>query len=240
MTLSATEQEYREQICAVGKLLYDKGLIAGTEGNLSCRLPGEGILITPAAKCKGMLKPEDIVLLSPDGEPTRSDQQPSSEFRIHLCGYDHRPEFRAAVHAHPAHVTAFAFAGKRLEGDGGVDLDRAFGQIPLVEWAVPGTQELADQFEYYVHMNHTYLLESHGIIAFGADLMEAFFRVEMAERIAKTAYLTRMLIDVSWLEGDPDDYLDDDLFEMPGPPPQLRTGPQELKPPVKSSKKRKK
>lgn len=250
--MSTVDREFRDQICAVGKLLYDKGLIAGTQGNISCRLPDGGMLITPSGKCKGMLKPEDIVGISQDGELHTPTQKPSSEFLIHALGYDRRREFHAAIHAHPLYATAFTMSTADLGDNVMYEFDTCFGAIPMVPRAKPGTVDLAEELENFISMYHTFLLESHGIISFGGDLMEAFLRVEMAERIAQTVYLSRTLEAATEItEGCLDDLmLDEDegfdfnerivdalsaLAQKPVMGPRMVS-----KPPVKPKKSRKK
>jgi L-fuculose-phosphate aldolase len=206
----------REQLCHVGKLLYEKGFITGTQGNLSCRASDGQILITPKGGCKGMLQPDDIVLIGSSGMPVDPKQSPSSEYRMHLHGYQRRNDFHAAVHAHPSYATAFALGGVTLDVSELSEGRANFGEIPFISYAEPGTQDLADRLGNLVLTYHTFLLENHGIMSFGSNLMEAFFRVEMAEQIAKTIYLSRVLTDVSLLyeegafAGDDEDFGEDE------------------------------
>lgn len=188
-----TETLIRQQICEVGKLLYDKGMIAGSEGNISCRLPDGDILITPSGRCKGVLEPEQLVRISITGEVLSGAENPSSEYRLHVFGYQKRNDVAAAVHAHAPYSTAFALAGISL---GQVDLPEfvpVFGEIPLTNYAEPGTQEAAESIGPWIEKCHTFLLAKHGIIAFGKDLWEAYYRVEMAEHCARILWLSRML-----------------------------------------------
>ncbi len=205
----------REQLCRVGKLLYDKGLIVGTQGNLSARASDGQFLITPRGKCKGMLQPEDIVLTDGNGRSVSCEQAPSSEYLVHLHGYKNRSDFQAAVHAHPPYATAFALGGIVLDVTELSEGRAVFGEIPFVTYAEPGTQDLADRLGNLVLDHHTFLLENHGIVSFGSNLMEAFYRVEMAEQMAKTICLSRVLTDVTltYDEGafaDDDEIFDDD------------------------------
>jgi L-fuculose-phosphate aldolase len=207
--MSIKDGVLREQLCQVGKLLYDKRLIVGTQGNLSCRASDGQILITPAGSCKGMLRPDDIVLINSSGMPVDSEQTPSSEYLLHLHGYKHRDDFHAAVHAHPPYATAFALGGVVLDISELPEGRASFGEIPFVPYAEPGTQDLADSLGNLVLGYHTFLLENHGIVSFGSDLMEAFFRVEMAEQMAKTIYHSRVLTEASLLY-EPGAFADDD------------------------------
>ncbi len=210
--MSIKDGVLREQLCQVGKLLYEKGLIAGTQGNLSCRASDGQILITPKGGCKGMLQPDDIVLISSSGIPVDPEQTPSSEYRMHLHGYKGREDFQAAVHAHPSYATAFALGGVMLDISELPEGRANFGEIPFITYAEPGTQDLADRLGNLVLGYHTFLLENHGVMSFGSNLMEAFFRVEMAEQMAKTIYLSRVLTDVSLVYEEGAFADDDEIF----------------------------
>jgi len=159
-----------------------------------------------------MLRPEDIVLIGLDGTPIDPQQSPSSEFLLHLYGYRSRPDFQAVVHAHPPYATAFALGGLVLDVTELPEGRANFGEIPFIGYAEPGTIQLPEQIGDLIQDHHTFLLESHGIASFGASLMEAFFRVEMAEQIAKTIYLSRVLTDVSLMYDEGTFSSDDDIF----------------------------
>lgn len=150
-------------------------------------------MITPASKCKGMLKPADLVVIDTTGKPRRSGQLPSSEFRIHLVAYRERPEIKAVVHAHPTHATAYALAGASIDARGMPEFEDVFGKIPFVPFGEPGSSDLAEKFAPFVHNGHTYLLENHGVVSVGASISEAFFRLEMAEHCAQILYLATQI-----------------------------------------------
>ncbi len=187
------EKQARADICTIGKLLYDKGMIAGFEGNISCRLGSDQVLITPAGKCKGALEAHDVVSISLEGE-TSGNGEPSSEYRLHLAAYRRRGDFRAAVHAHAPHLSAFALRGEPLNTASLIpEFAATFGSVPLVPFAPPGSAELGEKLAEVAETAHTFLLERHGAVAFGADLWEAFYRLEMAEQLAKTVILAHSI-----------------------------------------------
>lgn len=188
-----SDSDLRRQICEVGALLYEKGMIAGGEGNISCRLPNGDFLITPAGVCKGNLEPEQVVLLTAAGQARSREQEASTEFRLHLAGYRARPDFQAAVHAHATFLTSFALAGTPIAGERLPEFALLFGGIPLVPYAKPGTSALANALLPLVKDHHTLLLERHGVIAFGESVQEAYFRVEMAEHCAEIIWRSQVL-----------------------------------------------
>jgi L-fuculose-phosphate aldolase len=219
--LNHAEKEQRETICEIGKLMYDKGLICGGEGNVSCRLSTGEILITPAGICKGYLKPHQLILIRPDGKPVSGEGKPSTEYRIHTMSYELRTDINAVVHAHPSYCTAFAVAGIELEGDVLPEFRATFGEIPLVPYAEPGSSGLAETLGTHLSSNHTYLLERHGLVALGEDLWQAFHRADMAEHCAKALYLAEQLWTLRDLtdqyESDEFDELDAEIQNLPYP-----------------------
>ena len=95
------------EIVRVCHRLYVRGLLAGTEGNVSARLSPDVILATTAGVCKGDIDETHIVALAPDGRVLDPKRQPSSEIRMHLRIYHERPDVAAVVHAHPPTATGF-------------------------------------------------------------------------------------------------------------------------------------
>ena len=119
--------ELREAVCVVCRRLYERGLIAGRDGNVSVRLAEESLLITPAGLSKVDVRPEDLVELGLDGTVRRGALRPSSELAVHLRAYQRRPDVHAVVHAHPPAATAFAVAGIALDGESLAELRAGVG-----------------------------------------------------------------------------------------------------------------
>ena len=137
------ENALRRAVCETGRLLWERGLIAGSDGNLSARLADGAVLLTPSGASKGGLTPEALVVLDADGAPLRGAGKPSSEWRMHLAIYRARPEVGAVVHAHPPCATAFAAAGRVLP----LLLPEAvltLRRIGVAPYALPSSQALAD------------------------------------------------------------------------------------------------
>ena len=187
------EWDFRKQICQIGKRLYDLFLVAGNEGNISIRLNDDEILITPGGVSKGMMQPEDIVKIAPDGTvlATRDGKKPSSEFRMHLIIYHNRPDVHAVVHAHPPTATGFAVAGVALDTPFLPEVVVRTGPTPLVPYAIPGGEELPEALAPYVQKYDTLLMGNHGVVAYGKTLFDAqgaLETVELNARIYLTAY----------------------------------------------------
>ena len=110
-----SEAQARAEILAVGKKIYQRGLVAANDGNLSVRVGENAIWVTPTGVSKGDMTEDMLVKLDLEGNVLMGDRKPSSEVRMHLRIYQEDPEVRAVVHAHPPAATAFACAGIPLD-----------------------------------------------------------------------------------------------------------------------------
>jgi len=174
-------------------LIYARGYVAGTDGNVSLRLDGRRVLTTPTCVSKGMLQAEDLVITDLDGRKIAGERDPSSELQMHLTIYRLRPDVSAVCHAHPPAATGFAAAGMPLDRPILAELVVALGAVPLAPYAMPGTPALSQTIEPLVAGHNAILLANHGVVSYGPDLLTAFFRMETAEHFARVALVTRIL-----------------------------------------------
>lgn len=178
-----SETELRVEMAEVGSLLWQRGLVGATEGNVSCRLGNHAILCTPSGKSKGHLKPDDMVVIDLDGTPLRRGT-PSSEIRLHLRFYRRRPECQAVVHAHPPVATSFALAHREVPDNLLPEAVVILGPVALCPFGMPGTDALPDSIEDFIADHDSFLLSNHGAVTIGGDLMDAYWRMETLERVA--------------------------------------------------------
>jgi len=185
------EDEIRQQLVAFARRAYQRRLVGGTGGNFSARLPGGKMLVTASG-----LSLEDTTvdnLLTVDIET--GDWQPidglipSKEYKFHMDILRLRPEVGAVLHVHPPHATAYAV----MQRDIPMLTDAAFKQppIPRVPFAPSGTEELRQNVAAAIRQNpdcRCLLLEQHGIIALGADIITAYNQADLLEELATIAY----------------------------------------------------
>src|SRR5437660_10780026 len=138
-----TELELRNEIVRLGRMLHQQSLVSATDGNLSVRLDEERILSTPTGMSKGMMSPDDLVVVDTRGHLLCGERNVSSEIGIHLLIYRLRPDVRGIVHAHPPTATGFAAAGMALDQPLVSEVVINLGKIPLAPYGAPGTPELA-------------------------------------------------------------------------------------------------
>ena len=191
--MSKSEREYREDMVRVCRLIYEKGWAAMNDGNVSIRLGEDRILCTPTAVCKGMVTAEDLICCDMAGNKVAGQRDRTSEISMHLTIYSMRPEVRSVVHAHPPVATGFATAGRALDKALLPEVIIQLGAVPLAAYGLPGTPALSDGMRPFIPRYDALLLANHGCTAYGRDVWEAFFRMEMVEHFARITFVAEML-----------------------------------------------
>src|SRR3954468_19657911 len=189
----SSEQQLRADIVEVGRRLYARGYTASNDGNISVRLDGHRLLMTPKNVCKGFMKPEMMCVTDLDGKKLAGERDPSSEMQMHLEVYRQRPDANAVVHAHPPVATGFAVAGIPLDRAVLAEVVTTLGSVPIAEYATPSTKELPDAVRKYVKAHDGMLLANHGALTLGADLFGAYYKMETIEHFAKISLVARLL-----------------------------------------------
>ena len=196
------ERELAEQIIAFGRLCYERHLLVAMDGNLSARLPDGNILCTQAGCHKGFLNEDHLVVIDPSGKKIRGKGRPTSEMAMHLACYEERPDCGAVVHAHPPISIAFTIADQSLAQCILPEVVLTLGTVPTVEYETTGTQDLADKIRPYIRGRDAILMDRHGAVCLGRDLLEAFCRLETLEH---TALITKTARDMGHVKKLPSD-----------------------------------
>ncbi|SPE43466.1 Class II aldolase/adducin family protein [Candidatus Sulfopaludibacter sp. SbA3] len=165
-----TEREYRDDIVQIGRLVFQKGWIAANDGNISVRLDAERILCTPTGVCKGLMHPDDLIIVDCKGNKISGRRERTSEIAMHLTVYEMRPEIKAVVHAHPP-----------------------LGCVPLAAYGLPGTPELTEPMLPLIPKYDALLMANHGAVCYGEDLFQAYFRMETMEHFARIHLVAELL-----------------------------------------------
>jgi L-fuculose-phosphate aldolase len=188
-----SEEKLRADIVEVGRRLYARGYTASNDGNISVRLDGGRLLMTPTGVCKGFMDAKMMCITDLDGTKLQGERSPSSEIQMHLEVYRQRPEIQAVVHAHPPIATAFAVAGIPLDRAVLAEVVTTLGSIPIAEYATPSTKELPEAVRKYVKAHDGMLLANHGALTLGTDLFSAYYKMETIEHFANISFVARML-----------------------------------------------
>lgn len=193
------ERALRGELVSVGRRLWERGLLAGRDGNLSVRLDASRLLVTPAGLGKGEMTTEDLVVTDLTGNVMGTGRA-SSEVQMHVRIYARRPDVAAVVHAHPPMSTAFAVVGETLAPDVLPEVIFQIGDVALVPFAMPGTAALADALDPYLGTHDAFLLANHGATTVGATLRDAHHRMESLEHAARILASARSLGAVQQLD----------------------------------------
>lgn len=188
-----TERKYREEIVRYGRMLHERGFVAAMDGNLSVRLTGGRVLVTPTCLSKGAMRPADMVIVDMQGHRVSGHRNVTSEIGMHLLIYGTRPDVQAIVHAHPPTATGFAAAGIPLTEPLVCEVVMGLGCIPLARYGTPGTSELAQTLEPYVPNYDAILMSNHGVVSYGDTLEHAYMKMETVEHFAQIALVTHLL-----------------------------------------------
>jgi L-fuculose-phosphate aldolase len=188
-----SDHESRLEILRFGHMLHDHGLIAATDGNISVRLNGGLVLVTPTCMSKGMMSPEDLLVVDMHGRRVSGFRDVTSEIAMHMTIYRMRPDVNAIVHAHPPTATGFAACGLALDQALISEVLLSLGTVPLAHYATPGTSELSSALEPFIPDHDAVLMANHGVVTYGSDLLTAYMNMETVEHFAKIALVVKQL-----------------------------------------------
>ena len=184
----------RRSLTAYSKRSFDRGLICGTGGNLSVRVPdSDSVLVTPTGISLGDVAADENILVNLDGKILESPHglKPSKETSFHLRAYQLRPDVQALAHLHPPYATAYS--NKMLPLPLVTVSARAnLNFVPSIECALPGSEELCDLvssgLESFPEVK-AILMKEHGILTLAKDLKAAFYLADLVEDTAKIAFI---------------------------------------------------
>jgi len=194
--------ELKNELIEKGRLLYEKGMLAGSDGNLSARIDDNRLLITRSGVAKGRLGIDDFVEVDIEGELISGSSKPSSETAMHLTVYKNRADIRCCLHSHPPYATSFAVAGIELSRNILPEIAVFVGNILLVEYAPPGTGAISKAIGPLLENNEAFLLKNHGLLTIGKSIEEAFFKHETVEHFAKILWMAKQLGNVNTISDD--------------------------------------
>jgi L-fuculose-phosphate aldolase len=191
-----TDIEIKEQICDIGHRLWTLGFVAANDGNITVKISNDEFFTTPTGVSKSFLKPDMIIRLNSKAEVLEGGEnglKPSSEILMHFRVYKERNDVGAVIHAHPPTATAFAVAHVPLDKYILPEAILHIGDVPIAKYGTPSTSELAESIVPYLTDHDAILLENHGAVTVGADLISAYYRMETLEFNAKIMFLSKQI-----------------------------------------------
>ena len=182
----------RALVAEYAQRLHERGWVANHEGNLSLRLGPGRFLCTPTATSKARVTADSLIVVDDEGKVVAGRGKPFGEIGLHLAVYAGRADVGAVIHAHPPTATGFAVAGVPLDRPILAEAVVSLGSVPTVPWAAPGAPAAA-ALRPYVKQCDACLLASHGVLAWGDDLEQAYLRIEHVEQLARVTLVARQL-----------------------------------------------
>ncbi|MGP6157079.1 MAG: class II aldolase/adducin family protein [Vulcanimicrobiaceae bacterium] len=174
-------------------LLWNRGLVFGSCGNVSARLDDGTFVVTPTRRALRALAPADLVLVAPDGSPLETGKRPTSELLLHVGAYRARPDIRCLIHTHPTYCVGWSKSGALFPLDT-VGAMEALGPIGFTRYAKSGTHELADVCcSALAGGFDTIVMERHGLSSIAAELEVAYLQSDLAEQTAHLEFVARNL-----------------------------------------------
>jgi len=199
------EWELKKLFVEIGKRIWTRGYVAANDGNMTIRLNETELLTTPTGISKGFMTSDMIIKVDYDGNVISGNPnyRPSSEVKMHIDVYNERPDINAVVHSHPPYCTSFAVAGIPLDKCVLPEAIIVIGAVPIAKYGLPSTDEL---------------LENHGALTLGTDLLSAYHKMETLEHTANIVWNAIQLGNLNVLPENERDRLLTlrDKFNLPG------------------------
>ena len=189
----------RDQLVAIMNRIYHHGMTTLSGGNLSIKDDNGDIWITPSGIDKGKLTAKDMMCIKAEGT-IEGPHKPSSEFPFHRAIYKLRPDLKAIVHAHPPALVSFSIVREVPDTRIIPQANRVCGPVGYAPYALPGSEKLGENIAATFGEGYNIvILENHGMAAGGANLLDAFHRLETLDFCARTLIRARALGDVKTL-----------------------------------------
>lgn len=189
------EQEIKELICDVCHKMWQLGWVAANDGNISVKMEDGTFWITPSGISKSFITPEKLIRVNEAMEKLEGADGlvPSSEIKMHMRCYQEREDVGAVVHAHPPTATGYAVANKPLDEYSMIETVIAIGSVPVTPFGTPSTYEVPEAIAPYLTQHDVLLLQNHGALTVGCDLITAYYRMETLELFAKISLNAHLL-----------------------------------------------
>ena len=189
--------EAKRQVLEAARQMLREGLVVGTSGNVSLRLPPESgrelLAITPTSRYYDTMTADDIQVIDFKSEPVEGDLPPSVETGLHIGIYRARPKVNAVVHSHPVYASAISVTGRDIPPILEDQVAFIGGAIKLASYAPPGSDEMVVNVISALGKRNAALLPNHGAVAVGHTMREALTVSGLLEKTARVYYLALSL-----------------------------------------------
>lgn len=191
-----TPQEVKEAVLRTAKEMLRTGLVEGTAGNLSARLPDGNVVMTPSTLDYEVMQLEDLVVIDLDGNVLEGERSPTTEKALHLACLRAHDDIGGVIHSHAMFATMFAVTRQPIpcvieEFDVFVG-----GEVPVAEYKMTGSDELGDEVARWVENRGAVLMANHGLLTVGKDIENAMKVAHLVERTAQIIWGSKLIGDL--------------------------------------------
>ena len=183
----------REAVLATAKRMLAAGLVEGTSGNISGRLPDGLVCLTPSSVAYDTMSLDDLVVVDPDGAVVEGTRSPTTEKDLHLSVLRRYPELGAVIHTHAVYATMFALAHEPIPAVIEEVVVYLGGDVPCCDYEGTGTAALGDEVAARLADRGAALLANHGLVTCGPSPEAALHNAALAERTAKIVWGARAM-----------------------------------------------
>ncbi len=188
-------QQLKERMVSIGKRIWGRGYVDGNGGNITIRVGDNLVLCTPTLISKGFMTVDDICMVDLEGAQVAGTRPSTSEVKTHLGILKRVPQAKSCVHAHPIYGTAFAVANVVPPSCLIPESEVFLGEIGLAPYETPGTLEVAESVGKLAEKHQSILMANHGVITWGKDVEEAFWKMENTDAVCHTFVIAQQLGD---------------------------------------------
>ena len=191
-----TAAEVKQQVLDVAQEMLTSGLVQGTAGNVSGRLPDGNVVLTPSSLDYLAMTLDDLVVCTLDGEVVEGHRNPTTEKALHLAALRRYPEINATMHCHAKHATMFALTRQSIPAVIEEFVVYVGGDVEVADYKTTGTDELADEVAKRVGERAAVLMANHGLFAVGKDPKDVLHVAHLVERTAEIIWGARQIGEV--------------------------------------------
>lgn len=185
-------EKIKRELVKIGKRIAQENLIVGPGGNISAKVGDRVYIKASGISFEDATEDDYIGVDFNSGEVIEGDKKPSSEIWMHLECYKVREDVKAVVHTHPVYSIAYAFQDEPLKLFTPDMVALLGGEIPVVEYVVPGGKEFAGVVGEVIRNHNGVLVKNHGLVTVGSNLKEALYRTLLIENSIKTIFVAKL------------------------------------------------
>ncbi len=182
----------KKEFIEIIKLMWEKELIGGYGGNISIR-ENDNLLITPSGMNKNFLKEDDLIIVNMNGEVLEGKGKPSTEILMHFEIYKKRENVKAIIHSHPSYSVAICISDIEIMNELLPETIIYLGKIGFAKYIKPGTLDLAKSVAESLTDGDASLIENHGVVVVGKNLIDAYSKIELLEEFSKSFIYSKLL-----------------------------------------------